>query len=711
MMLIIWLWWWVLVLLCPVVRIDPVQCSTVLADHNARPIRVFLGENGNDCRPVYLPAVESSWIGQAVIAAEDKRFFQHHGVDWIAILRAIGQNIGHGRIVSGASTITTQVVKLHNQRPRNYWTKFVEALSASSLERRASKVEILNCYLNSAPFGGNLVGIEAASRYYFGRAAADLSLAEAAILAGLPKTPSRLRPDKHFRRALQRGHYILEQMLSGGMITADQLAVAKKQLIAIQRQPRPFMAPHFCQAVGAMLGAGDSAGTVVTTLDQQIQGLAEMTLARYHSGLGDKGVFGGAVVVLEVKSGAVRAMVGSPDFFDKKHDGQVNGAMARRSPGSALKPFVYALAVERGLCTSATIIGDEPCAFGHYLPRNYDETFNGPVTIREALVLSLNIPALKLARSVGPERLLTLLHQLGLNTLDKPAQHYGLGLVLGDGEVTLLDLVNAYACLARLGEYRPLRMLESSAGATEGVSRTLQPTVCYMIADMLSDEARGMDLCGHKAGVIMPKIAWKTGTSSGNRDAWTIAYNPEYVVGIWLGNPGGEAAYAGVGGVNAAPIAFEIFRGLYPGGDGPWFTRPTDLKRRWVCSNTGMCPINSCANLVEDDYIPGVSPNACCHTHESRMVAAQQVIRPAIISPLAGQKYALLDGERVFRQEIPLQAQMGPSAKEIYWYINGDFYRKCQRDEVVYWPLQRGSWDLACSDDEGHSVAVNIAVE
>ena len=695
--------------------------SVVLADRTGEPLRVRLGAGGLDCRPGYEPAPEH-WIARAMVAAEDRRFWSHPGVDVLAIARAAGQNLFFGRRISGASTLSTQVIRMMHPRDRTAGAKLVEAFRALQLERRHGKREILAFYLDRAPFGGNVVGIEAAARRYFGKGAAQLSLAEAALLAGVPQSPSRGRPDRHPERAKRRQAYVLERMEACGFITARERAEAGAQPLDTRLGKYPFRAPHFCDLVGVPARAGRDA-TVRTTLDADLQRLAEGVLRRRLAG---RPADGGAVVVLEVKTGAVRALVGSPDYADRRA-GQVNGAIAPRAAGSTLKPFAYALALDRGLVTPATRLADAPARFRDFDPRNFSPDFRGSVSVRDALVLSLNLPAIDIERRAGQARFHALLRELGLATISKPADHYGLGLVLGNAEVRLLDLANAYACLARGGGWAPVRFVESAAPpATRPV---FSPEACWLVSDMLAGEERAMDTTGHAADVRLPPMAWKTGTSAGLRDAWTVAWNPEYVVGVWVGNSDGSSADELVGRKTATPIAWDLFRRLYPDNDGPWFARPAGVVERTVCAASGCAPGPHCAHRIADWSIAQVSRREPCMVHRT----GAEAVWPAAVASLPDRRAESKPAEpaeavcirtpargSVFRrmpefgadaQRLALDAASDCVGETLHWFVDDRPVGKSRAGEPLFWPLERGTHQIVCCTARGPSDRVEIAVE
>ena len=695
--------------------------AVVLADRSGEPLRVRLGAGGLDCRPGYEP-VPAHWIAQAMVAAEDRRFWSHPGVDVLAIARAAGQNLFFGRRISGASTLSTQVIRMMHPRDRTAAAKLVEAFRALQLERRHGKREILAFYLDRAPFGGNVVGIEAAARRYFGKGAAQLSLAEAALLAGVPQSPSRGRPDRHPERAKRRQAYVLERMEACGFITARERAEAFAQPLDTRLGKYPFRAPHFCDLVGVPARAGRDA-TVRTTLDADLQRLAEGVLRRRLAG---GPADGGAVVVLEVKTGAVRALVGSPDYAERRA-GQVNGAIAPRAAGSTLKPFAYALALDRGLVTPATRLADVPARFRDFDPRNFSLDFRGLVSVRDALVLSLNLPAIDIERRAGQERFHATLRALGLATISKPADHYGLGLVLGNAEVRLLDLANAYACLARGGGWAPVRFVESAAPpATKPV---FSSEACWLVSDMLSGEERAMDTTGHAADVRLPPMAWKTGTSAGLRDAWTVAWNPDYVIGVWVGNSDGSSADELVGRKTATPIAWDLFRRLYPDNEGPWFARPAGVVERTVCAASGCAPGPHCGHRIADWSIAQVSRREPCPVHRNGAEAVWPAAVAALPDPRAAPKPAAqAESVRirtpargsVFRhmpesgadaQRLALDAASDRAGETLHWFVDDRPVGKSRAGEPLFWPLERGAHQIVCCTARGPSDRVEIAVE
>lgn len=738
----------------PVESLQSFPSAIVLADRLGNPLRVKLGPEQTDCRPVY-EADPEHWICKAVVAAEDRRFWRHPGVDIAAVSRAVVQNVAAWRTVSGASTLSTQVIRMVERRPRTLWAKGVEAFRALQMETRLSKGEILSQYLNRAPFGSNIAGIEAASFRYFGKRAQDLSLGEAALLAGLPQSPSRFRPDRHFARARKRQAYVLDRMVACGMISGAERAAAARQPLAVRRQSNPFEAPHFCDYAAALTHFEPGTCVVRTTLDPDLQRMAERALRRQIDTLAGTSIRGGAVVVLDVAEGAVRAMAGSGDFFDAAAQGQVNAALAARSAGSTLKPFAYALAFDSGVLTPRTMLADVPMQFPDYKPENFDETFYGLVSARDALILSLNIPALQVEKSLGQPRLYGTLRDLGFSTLMRPAADYGMGLVLGNGEVRLLDLANAYACLARGGTYQECRVFETDgveSGARELRNqssvheflsskfilprpnvpgrRLFSAEACWLISEALGGEERAADATGHSADARIPPLAWKTGTSAGFRDAWTVAYNPRYVIGVWVGRLDGGSSDLLVGKRVATPVVWEIFRRLYPDNDGPWFEKPAGLGRREVCAETGCLPGANCGARAEDAFIKGVTLQSRCAVHArageahwppdvAQFLARRNESRAApspfaqvrIVKPVSGSAYRYTDALSPQSQKLPLQAVSDAQQGVLHWFVDNRYVGSVRGDEPLFWNLREGRHLVVCSDPQGHSDRADIVVE
>ena len=729
--------------------------STVVCDRRGAPLRAFLGRDDSWLIWRSIHNISPRLL-QATIAVEDERFYLHPGVDPVAVARACLSNVRRCRVVSGASTITMQLMRLLRPRPRRLSAKIVESFRAIQVERLMDKREILELYLNLAPYGGNLIGVQAASLRYFGKNADDLTLAEAALLAGLPKSPSRLRPDRRPARAKLRRDHALRRMLGQGFISAAECLRALAEPINVTTAPAfPFKAPHVTQMA---LGLRPGLAELRTTLDPQVQGICETALRRGVARLRPE-VTNGAGVVIENRAAAVRALVGSCDFLSVDDQGQVNGATAPRSPGSTLKPVVYALAFEQGVAAPDTILADTPCGFTGYEPRNYDRSLRGPVTGRDALVESLNVPAVRLLNRVGVKVAFRAFKRLGFASLKRSADHYGLALTLGSAEVTLLELTNAYAALARLGVYRPCRLLETGSAAP--AARVISEPAAWLVADILSDTGRLPEEASWKLERGR-RVAWKTGTSYGHRDAWTVAYTPEYTVGVWVGNFSGRAAGALVGLRAAAPIALDIMGRLSRCREMTWFKRPAAVETRVLCSVSGMTPGPHCKTFRRGLRIRGVSPSQACPVHTAVAIDAETGARlcplcrkgrkhrvevrevwpagiaawlrerepgrdlapphftgcpraldtcvgPRILSPVAGQTYLAVQDSPAGGPKLLLKAVA--TAGRLFWFVDGALFASADPSQPTAWPLRRGVHKVVCSDPAGRSSSVVFKVE
>ena len=539
---------------------DPVDSmpSTQVVDRLGAPLRTVAGANGT----ISCTLTESDvprGIVMATLAAEDARFRSHPGFDARAIVRAAWQRARQGRVVSGASTITQQLVKLGDPRPRTLWNKAREAVLAARLERTWDKERILRSYLARINYGGRCAGLSEASRTYFGKPPAALDLAESAFLAAIPQAPARLGPWLHPERTKARQAWILGRCHRLGWIDDDELARALAEPIRLMPPGREFHAPHFVDQALAFRRPGFPAGRVPTTLDLSLQSRCEAIVRSHLAALRPMHVGESAVVVLENTLGGVLALVGSPDWR-APISGQVDGTRARRSPGSALKPFAYLLAIEDG-ATAADVLPDIPTRFatstGLFEPLNYDRRFRGPVTLRTALANSLNVPAVRiLADHGGPSRLLDLLAAMGVAKPSRPVEEIGLGLVLGGADVSLLELTGAYATLARLGVWIPTRL---EPGPSPHGKRVASEDACWLLADILADPGARAECFGLETPLRAGfRFACKTGTSTGYRDNWALGFTPEFTVGVWTGNFDGSPMN-GVSGVSGSMGKSSVF--------------------------------------------------------------------------------------------------------------------------------------------------------
>lgn len=538
-----------------------------ISDARRALLRESAGSDGKRAEWVRLEDVPGAALA-AFVHGEDHRLREHAGVDVLGLTRAAWLDVRAGKVVSGGSTLAMQLARMSYGIPRSWRGKVEQAARALVLQTRLGPDGVLEAYVNLAPFGRDVRGIAQASRVYFGKPLRDLTRGEAIALACLPRGPSFYDPYRHHGRWLKRRAHVIALMERRGALTTRERTEIASEPLALIPLERTFRAPHASEVSrreAVRRGAG-SASVLRTTIDPTLQSAAQWACARAQHELAGKAATGCAAVLMRVSTGEVTALVGSPSFH-AAGGGQVNAALAPRQPGSALKPFVYALAFEQGKLPSSLIV-DEPIAFpaqfGSWLPANYDKRFHGEVTLREALACSYNVPAVKLASELGPARVLDRLRRVGFSTLRADAEHYGVGLALGVGEVTLLDLVAAYGTLARGGVYLEPTVLSSAEHAGKALplaprrtERVFSEEVSALVTDVLADDVARRPAFGVDSVLDLPfATAVKTGTSSRYRDNWTVGYAGDTVVGVWVGRHDGGSLH-GVSGVSGAGPAFR----------------------------------------------------------------------------------------------------------------------------------------------------------
>ncbi len=671
--------------------------SRIVTDRWGIPLREFRNDASATCVPVPLDHV-SPWMILATLAAEDRRFYTHAGLDPAAIARAVLQDARSGRLVSGASTLTQQLVRDLSPRPRSVWGKVAEMWRATRLERGATKHEILEAYLNRAGYGGTVRGVEAGARRWFGIAAADLTLAQAAFLAGIPKSPTRYDPKRHPDRARARGARILDRIAALGWTDAATLRRARAERVMVAPPAAPFAAPQF-----VLEAARGAIGPVLrTTLDAELQARLEEILRAHVKSLADHQVTSGALVALDNRTGDVLAWIGSAEFGDDRAGGQVDGVTALRQPGSALKPFLYALAIDRGLRAS-DLVADVPTWLpGGHTPRNYDESFHGPVRAREALACSYNIPAIRLVRRYGVESFHVTLRHLGFGSLDKPASHYGMGLALGAGEVRLLEIADAYATLARLGMRRPPRLRADEPPARGDDTPVLDPGAAWIVLDILGDNAARAAAFGLNSPLHLPfRLAAKTGTTKDYRDNWAAGATRDWTVAVWVGNMDGKPMRQVSGITGAAPVLRDAALAMQARYGAADIERPAGLIRAKVCPVSGAAATQACRDALEEWFTAAHPPvEACAVVHGPGQFDA--ALRGALANPrtervMPGPRIEFPRAGDVFRvdpatpadaQAILLKGGQLPGGGACRWEVDGA--RLASTGPEAFWPLVPG---------------------
>lgn len=726
-------------------RGDRVQ-TTVVRDRNGEVLREVRSARYGVAHWVELERM-SPWLARAAVASEDKRFYRHPGIDLLAVGRAALTNARARKVLSGASTITQQLVRnLYSARDRGLWVKLAEALEALRLERHYSKQEILEAYLNRVCFGNQAYGAEAAAELYFDRAAAELSLGQSCFLVAIPRSPAGYEPFRNYGATLRRQRRLLDRMFADRTITRLEYEVARAETIRLAQARSGYRAPHFVDMVLAGLNGGRCRATeVVTTLDLQAQQGCEEMLTGQLERLAQNHVTNGAVVVLDRKSGDVLAMVGSQNYFGHEA-GQVNACLSLRQPGSAIKPFVYAAAFEWGM-GPGTILPDIPLhfteAYGDYRPSNFDRRFHGPVSARTALGSSYNVPAVVVAEKVGPERLLEKLKRAGITSLEHDAAHYGLALGLGAGDVRLLELANAYRMLANGGEYTPCRTVcrvRGPDGRARFVdrpepSRAFDATAAFLVTDILADNRARAPGFGEFSSLCLPfPCAAKTGTSKDFRDNWTLGYTSEYVVGVWVGNFDGSPMHRVSGISGSGPLFRDIMLMLHRSDPAP-LPVPDGLARCEICPESGKRRGRFCPNGVSELFDARAVPSGTCDVHRAVLVdrksgepatgtadpenVVEQVFeyreptywpwmeangielppmadlqpgsgRVAVLFPDRGDVFKLDPDVARERQCILLKAGVRPGTSRVVWEMDGQELGTAERPYTLFWQLEPG---------------------
>ena len=679
--------------------------SITLQDRNGQVLRTTRSSEGS--RGGWIPLAElDPKILQAFLAVEDHRFYAHHGVDVRGLARAVRDNVRAGHVVSGGSTLTMQLARLLRGTPRTLPGKLGQMLWAWRLDAHLDKAAILEQYLNRVPLGQGTAGVAAAAALYFGADAREVSLGQAALLAALAHAPSRDNPFVAPERARSRRAVALSRMVDLGYATPGDAGRAAQEPLLAATRPGPFLAPHFTTRV--LQWAEDSAATPVgewrTTLDLGLQTELEAETRHTVDVLKDRLVAHAAVVVLDNQRGDILAWVGSPDFFADTA-GQVDMVVSPRQPGSALKPFLYGLAFDRGV-TAATVLPDLPKTYqttlGPYQPKNYDRRFHGPVRAREALGSSYNVPAVELADRIGVASLLRTLRAAGFATLTHGAEYYGLGLSLGNGDVTLLELANGYRGIANGGVWRPVRWRSDSQTVRLSDRRFMSHRAAALVLDILSDPVARIPSFGVETPLDFPfRAAAKTGTSRHFTDNWAVATTANFTVAVWVGNFNGRPMQ-GVGGITGAgPLlhrAVLLTARRYPPGDLP-DPAAAGLVSARVCRVSGLLATPDCPGM-DEWFLPGTTPTRVCDWHQGARVAWPaeyaewgatvgqsdsrtvglsapngQTVRPSdrptfrILSPQNGDRYALPVGIDPRYATLALRAAGGSGP--VRWFVDG----------------------------------------
>jgi penicillin-binding protein 1C len=730
--------------------LEGIDFSKRVRDRNGNVLRVTL--TADQKYRIWTPLKEiSPALIDATVRFEDKYYGKHPGINPVPLVRAAWKLAVSGHTHAGASTITMQLARLrYHLRTRTLAGKLRQIVYALELERHYSKAQILEAYLNLAPYGRNIEGVGAASEIYFSKTAARISGPEAVALSVIPQSPTRRalvvgRENERLTSAQQRWY-----------TRAAEREIPALTFRAEARHRPQLTAPHFVQRI---LESRTTGSELLTTLDVSLQNIVEKRVADYMAQNRQRGIENAAGLLIDFQTMEVLAQVGSSDFSKLEIQGQVDGTRRPRSPGSALKPFVYALALDQGRIHPLTLLKDAPHSFGDYNPENFDRDFLGPIRASDALARSRNVPAVTLASELAHPTFYEFLRNADV-AMPKPASFYGLSLPLGGAEVTMEDLVRLYAALANGGRLQPLRRFVNEPAARTNL-RLVSPEAAFLTLDMLGKIPRpGMT---DTDSIRHSQVFWKTGTSHGFRDAWSLAVFDHYVLAVWIGNFDGKRNPAFIGRTAAAPLLFQMIDGLraiHPSRPEPHLPAPgLNLKRVEFCSVSGQLPTASCPHRTESWFIPGISPIANCDVH-----------REVLVDATTGLRIAQDDGTRVLKREvyefwpsdllalferagvprklpppylptidqqllsrgghapkinlpaseimlsqtssgeagIPLRAETESGVRKLYWFADKTFLGMCDAREVLSWKPSPGIYQLTALDDHGRSASRSI---
>ncbi len=736
----------------------PNDYSRVILDTKGQVIRVFLNNNQQYCLPPDLSDSIPLKLEKAVLSFEDRFFYIHPGINPWALIRAAYLNFANKRIVSGGSTITMQMARMRKQRSRNVWSKLLEINESIRLELHYSKKEILKMYLDHAPYGGNIQGFQTASWRYFGTHPGELTWAQAALLAVLPNSPGQISPVLNSDVLKLKRDKLLKSMHSNGEFDEETYELAVLEEIPREIVAFPFLAPQFTRKIDHEMRGNNF--IVNTTLNSEIQEKTRFLAQRNMNVLAPQGITNCAVLVAETRSRKIRAYIGSHDYLDDMNSGKVDGITASRSSGSILKPFLYALSIENGIILPETQMMDIPTYYGAFSPHNANESYDGVVRAKDALIRSLNVPAVRLLYTYGQYNFYDFLKQAGVSTLFRESDDYGLSLILGGSEIKLWDVVQLYCGLGNRGNFRELQYLEDKDN--DDYNHLIDEASVYLVLECLKEVKRpGSEFYWDQYNNQKP-VAWKTGTSYGHKDAWAVGVTPDWVVGVWIGNFTGEGNKNLSGARSAGPLLFQILNSLSPLSESNWFEKPEfDMETVDLCAATGFVAGEFCEDKIQS-IRPSVSSNMrICpfHKHifidsissmevcsycwsENRKSRTILVYPPGVIQymrnkgnlseklpvhnihcpvmggkeeveilyPLQGMKLQVVRDFDGKLQEIVMRAAHSHKEIALYWYLDENFLTLTKREHVVSALVTAGVHNLYVIDERGNKSSVHFSV-
>ena len=727
--------------------------SQTITDRDGDMLHAFLARDEKWRMKANLDEITPELI-QAIIHKEDRYFYWHTGINVAAILRAFWNNTTSGHKTSGASTITMQVARLLEPKSRTYLHKAWEVFRAFQLEWHLSKQEILALYLNLVPYGSNVEGVKAASILYLGRPPSQLSLSQSVALTVIPNRPTSLALGRHNDQIVIARDKWLHRF--EGLFAADMIQDALEEPFVAYRREAPKLAPHYAWMAKNKWPWEEK---IISTIDASVQSKAEKIVHRYAQFAKLYSIHNASALVIDNRTREILAYVGSPDFGDHDHAGQVNGIKAYRSPGSTLKPFVYGMAFDLGLATPKKMVTDVPIDYEGYSPENFDKQHHGLLSIETALASSLNTIAVKTLAEVGVQKFVERLSNIGFRKVDQQSRQLGLSVALGGCGVSLEELATAYAALANRGKWLPLKLKLSGDSTVSSEFQAISPGSAYMVTEILSKIERPDFPNNYQYSQSVPKVAWKTGTSYGRRDAWSVGYNSHYTVAVWLGNFDNHGSRQLTGAGMATPLLFKLFDVIDHKTSSGWLSRPDDLDFRYICAESGDVPEEYCTHQTMDWFLPEKSSFQRCTHMKYQWVSEDEKMTyctyclptvgykkelypnhppdligyfqeegipylkipdhnptcpnvladnpPKITSPMHGRAYHLL-GDAT---EVALEAQTANDVAYVYWYINDRFLQKVKAGDRLFFTPTKGQTKISCTDDRGRNTDIRVTFE
>ncbi len=730
-----------------------IEYSTIVTAKDGTVLKAYLTEDEKWRMFTELDEITPE-MQKAIVYKEDKYFYRHPGVNPVSVVRAMINNLMQGKRTSGASTITMQVARLIDPKDRTYGNKIWEMFRALQIDMEYSKEEILQMYLNLVPYGGNIEGVKAASIIYLEKNPSVLSLGELTALSIIPNRPTTLRPGVNNDVIISERNKWLLRFKASHLFPDDIIDDALHEPFTAFRTEGPDIAQHFCNRMKQLFPGSP---IIKTNLVTEMQMQSEKILNNYITQLWGLDIHNGAAIIIDNKTHQIVSYVGSADFYDVFDAGQVDGVRAVRSPGSTLKPILYALGFDKGILTPQTIIADVPVNYSGYSPENYDEDYHGNVSVEFALAHSLNVPAVKSLDKIGLNLFTGTLINCKFKSIEQNKKDFGLSVVLGGCGVTLEELTNLYAAFANEGVYRPIKYLQNDTDTSS--QQIISDAAAFMVTEILTQLTRPDLPNFYQQAKNVPLIAWKTGTSYGRKDAWSIGYNNNYTIGVWVGNFSGQGVPELSGANVATPLLFNLFNAIEKENNKDWNRMPEAVDFRYVCSVSGKLPNTFCKNVVIDYYIPGISPNAICdHLIPVKISPTEKISYCTSCAPETGYKEKMYenyspeiiawmqmknipytkipehnpDCERIFSegapsitspvdqleyyidkldpQKIMLQANVAHDVKTVYWYLNNKLVSKAAAGEAVFIDPVEGKLKISCSDDKGRNSDIEVRV-